>query len=152
MKKFWRFVAIRENREILGWIATGVATLTGAIWTAFVYFEGGQETPRRHIDLTAIVNGCIEGPIHPDASTITQRIRKALADEMMVIAWKGGVASENVQHGTPVFAISDIISDGDAVMLKYKWQNGILSLKPVLPRYGSVRVGVHLVGGWLQDQ
>ncbi len=47
MSGIWSFLGSKKNREILAWLAGGLAAVVVALWTAFVYFhpprsDGGE--------------------------------------------------------------------------------------------------------------
>jgi hypothetical protein len=46
MKRIWRFVGQKRNRDALGWIGGGLVVVTSGIWAAIVYVPHQQQEIR----------------------------------------------------------------------------------------------------------
>jgi len=159
MRRIWKFISVKSNREILSLIGAAIAALTSGIWIVFVYLhpnvkaEDGEDSrtllqaPRTLVSMEE----CQSADTHPDAAEILNRIRGRFEEAPLVYGWKGGAANSGDADTESVFPISNLIFDNGELTIHYNWQGGRMHLTPVVPKYGSVRAGIFLQGSWLQS-
>jgi hypothetical protein len=51
----WKFFQQKANREMVGWVCSGIAVLASAIWVVFLFFADGkpEDPPRGDCTITA---------------------------------------------------------------------------------------------------
>lgn len=135
MKGLWNFFSVKSNREIISWFFGGVTVLVTAAWAVFVYFDKSSDN-----ESAEKYSQCFPNEVHPRAATVVNDLLDRLTGNDLVYGWKGGNLDlqefEDKKHGVQIL---DIVRDGDAVVIRYDWQAGVLKLKPRLAAYsGSI--------------
>jgi hypothetical protein len=47
MHSFWRFLRVKRNQQVLGWLGGGLVVAATGFWVAFVHFFPSVESPQR---------------------------------------------------------------------------------------------------------
>jgi hypothetical protein len=75
MKRLWRFLSEKRNREVLGWIGAGLVVLTSGIWAVTVYLfppQGAQDSKPTEVEArcgSVAVGGSVTGSTLTASST-----------------------------------------------------------------------------------
>lgn len=146
MGKIYAYLQKKENRDFLGWLGGGITVVAAGFWAVLTFFWSPAPKPPHPSPDT-----CFEGELHPNALKIVSNYHGHLEKGGHTYGWKGGAANNGDPSKRFDAIITDVVSDQDVLHIRYSHSEGVLRLKPILPKLGSAAPGTPFEGEWLQN-
>jgi hypothetical protein len=152
LRRIWKFVAVRENRDALAWVLGGCAVLVSGGWTAFTYFQSVDKPKLETKDSSTKLSleRCILLHTQDNAEAFVRHVKSVLSSGDFRFGWSGGIANNNKASEVTDYPIVNVKQEDDTLVIDYKYSDGVMRLKPVQQDYSYFKSDGKLQGEWIQ--